>query len=99
MTILAYWTAHVASLSRLSKLLRYALATTSIYGICGYGSSGPAPKFVGANSMPGPLGEIWTAMWHVESVALQHLNSLLAPSLRLLMSLQTLSVSINRRQH
>ena len=31
------------------SLLRYALATASIYGICGYGPSGPAPKFAGAN--------------------------------------------------
>ena len=30
-------------------LLRYALATASIYGICGCGPSGPAPKFAGAN--------------------------------------------------
>jgi hypothetical protein len=48
-TILAHWTAHVASLCRLPRLLRYALATASIYGLCGYGPSGPAPKFAGAN--------------------------------------------------
>jgi len=31
------------------SLLRYALATASIYGDCGYRPSGPAPTFTGAN--------------------------------------------------
>jgi len=31
------------------SLLRYVLATAFTYGICGYGPSGPALKFAGAN--------------------------------------------------
>jgi hypothetical protein len=37
------------------SLLRHALATASIYGVCSYRPSGPAPKFAGANLMPGPF--------------------------------------------
>jgi hypothetical protein len=37
------------------SLLRYALATASIYGICGYGPSGPAPTSAGADFANPPL--------------------------------------------
>jgi hypothetical protein len=40
------------------SLLRYALATAPIYGISGYGPSGPAPTFADANLTPGPSCEL-----------------------------------------
>jgi len=35
--------------TEIHPLLRDALAVASIYGVCGGGPSGPAPKFAGAN--------------------------------------------------
>jgi len=41
------------------SLLRYALATASIYSICGYGPPGSAPNSLARTSqMPGPLDAI-----------------------------------------
>jgi len=37
------------------SLLRYALATASVYGICGCGPSGLAPTFAGANLNAGDI--------------------------------------------
>jgi hypothetical protein len=37
------------------SLPHYALATARIYGICGCGPSGPAPKFAGADFANPPL--------------------------------------------
>jgi PHD/YefM family antitoxin component YafN of YafNO toxin-antitoxin module len=36
-------------------MLRYVPATASIYGVCSYGPSGPAPTFAGANFANPPL--------------------------------------------
>jgi CDGSH-type Zn-finger protein len=45
------------------SLPRYALAKASTYGICGCGSSGPAPTFVGAHfsniGAASRYGRIW----------------------------------------
>jgi len=35
--------------TEIHPLLRYALATASVYGVCGCGPSGPALTFAGAN--------------------------------------------------
>jgi hypothetical protein len=53
------------------SLLRHALATPSIYRICGYGPSGPAPTFAGADLKPVFWNQLMEETMDIEMKAIE----------------------------